>query len=383
MLFRKIIYRLLFFFRNPFKTKRLLIVRLDAIGDYVLFRNFLLPIKQSKRFSEYHFTLLGNEKFKDLALSFDQNSIDEFIWINPELVYGINNYSWKTLRLILKLKWKGFDIVIHPVHSRLIAIDRFIRYVGGKKNIASSGDEIGYTSTQEKQIGDKMYQEIIPVPDYKTFEFYRNQIFTAKLIDDRYVNSLLWLGDNYSYQQKNKKTIVIFPSAGNLHRRWSTKNYAELIHLISKEITAVEFCIAGNKTDTVLAKEIMGFAKDTSAHISDYTGKTNLSQLVDLLKHATLLISNETSAVHIAAAVQLPVICISNGNHFGRFNPYPKELRNNIETIYPHNDFYNTTKHDLNIEQNKIESDTDINLISPLKVFDVVKLFFDFYTNAD
>ena len=36
-----------------------------------------------------------------------------------------------------------------------------------------------------------------------------------------------------------------------------------------------------------------------------------------------LLISNETSAIHIAAALDVQSICILGGGHYGRFTPYP------------------------------------------------------------
>ena len=57
----------------------------------------------------------------------------------------------------------------------------------------------------------------------------------------------------------------------------------------------------------------------------DLVGKTSLVELVELLRNALLVLSNETSAVHIGAAVGAPVICILGGGHFGRFLPYVVE----------------------------------------------------------
>ena len=54
----------------------------------------------------------------------------------------------------------------------------------------------------------------------------------------------------------------------------------------------------------------------------DWTGKTSLQELVAVIAGAHLLIGNETSAVHIAAAVGTPSVCITGGGHFGRFVPY-------------------------------------------------------------
>jgi ADP-heptose:LPS heptosyltransferase len=55
-------------------------------------------------------------------------------------------------------------------------------------------------------------------------------------------------------------------------------------------------------------------------------GKTTLVELMNLISGAQLLVSNETSAPHLAVAVGTPVIVLYNGNHYGRFVPYPADV---------------------------------------------------------
>ncbi|MDW8465862.1 MAG: hypothetical protein RML35_06685 [Chloroherpetonaceae bacterium] len=74
---------------KSFVPKTLLILRLDEIGDYVLFRNFLKEIRESERFKDYKITLCGNAAWKDLAEAFDKESVDEFIWISKSVKRGI------------------------------------------------------------------------------------------------------------------------------------------------------------------------------------------------------------------------------------------------------------------------------------------------------
>ena len=52
-------------------SKNLLIVKMDAIGDYILFRNFLKAIKEDKKYSKYKITLCGNSVWKDISEKFD------------------------------------------------------------------------------------------------------------------------------------------------------------------------------------------------------------------------------------------------------------------------------------------------------------------------
>ena len=54
----------------------------------------------------------------------------------------------------------------------------------------------------------------------------------------------------------------------------------------------------------------------------NWVGRTTLPGLAAVLAHAELLVGNETSAIHIAAAVGTPAVCIVGGGHYGRFMPY-------------------------------------------------------------
>jgi ADP-heptose:LPS heptosyltransferase len=63
-------------------------------------------------------------------------------------------------------------------------------------------------------------------------------------------------------------------------------------------------------------------------------------QLTAIIGNAALVIANETSAIHIAAATQTKSICILGGGHFGRFAPYPVYLANKPVCVYEKMDCY-------------------------------------------
>ena len=86
------------------KANTLLIVKLDAIGDYLLFRNFLEDIRKSKKFANYHITLCGNIIWEELAETFDKSFVDEFIWIDKKKLTNEKSYRKSILQ---KIKQKG------------------------------------------------------------------------------------------------------------------------------------------------------------------------------------------------------------------------------------------------------------------------------------
>jgi ADP-heptose:LPS heptosyltransferase len=129
----------------------------------------------------------------------------------------------------------------------------------------------------------------------------------------------------------------------------------------------LRFFIAGSNDEKYLSEEILGqLGKDIQ--VTDLTGLLTLPQLVDHIKGAHLLVSNETSAIHIAAAVGTTAICISNGNHFGRFNPYPVTIAPGIFTFYPDDRFYKPEYHNQLVEECRKQSELDINAIEVTEV---------------
>jgi ADP-heptose:LPS heptosyltransferase len=68
--------------------------------------------------------------------------------------------------------------------------------------------------------------------------------------------------------------------------------------------------------------------------VNNLIGKTTLPQLVELIGNATLVVANETSAIHIAVAAKTPSVCILGGGHFERFAPYPAYFKNGPVCVY-------------------------------------------------
>jgi ADP-heptose:LPS heptosyltransferase len=199
--------------------------------------------------------------------------------------------------------------------------------------------------------------------------------FAGNLTGDAGTEVPLYLAEKKVSEPGGPVKVVLFPGAGHAFRRWPASSFALLMeHIVQRNRNSV-FTIAGGPTDTILAKEIIDLTPIDASVISDLTGKTSLTEMVQLLQQADLLVSNETSSVHMAAAVNLNTVCISNGNQFGRFNPYPKVLNKPVETVYPNEAFSDPALFHQHVEQNKIRSEADISTVSVQKVFDAVCKF--------
>lgn len=376
--FRKETHAILRSFSLPSRGKKLLVVKLDAIGDYILFRNALTELKKSKRFGEHKITLLGNSLWKELAENLDNEVIDEFIWIDPKILLNQSEFTSAQLKLLTKLKLRRFTVILHPVHSRMLDIDHFLSSIKAFSLIGSSGDETNY-KLGEKSKGDQLYTELIEVPDHSTFEFYRNAHFISKLTGITPDSFRLKIDLNTTL--KSNISIIISPGAGHLSRRWPIEKFVDVILQLNSAYRSAFFYICGSGADKELGDRILTLTM--KENIQNMCGKLSLMQYADLVNQASLVISNESSSIHLAAALNTSAICVSNGNMFGRFNPYPFELRNNVQTIYSSESFLDPEQFNSNVERTRIRSTDDISKIPAEKVIEAAITFLQQKTKSN
>ncbi len=104
---------------SPAKGK-LLVIRLDDIGDYLLFRNQLGVYKKSPRWKDHSVTLLGNTSWKDIFEACDKDSVDDVIWVNKSRYLIDAAYRLETWQ---HLRARGFDTVVAPSRTRPLLLD--------------------------------------------------------------------------------------------------------------------------------------------------------------------------------------------------------------------------------------------------------------------
>ena len=101
-------------------SKNLLLVKLDEIGDYILFRNFIEQIRKSERFSDYRITLCGNVVWKSITDKYDSKYLDDLIWIDKKK-YAFNIlYRYKIFKKIIN---GNFETAINCSLSRSFYLD--------------------------------------------------------------------------------------------------------------------------------------------------------------------------------------------------------------------------------------------------------------------
>lgn len=99
------------------------------------------------------------------------------------------------------------------------------------------------------------------------------------------------------------RIVAINPGASEDHRRWPATHFARLVEqLQTSGFTPV---LTGAPADRAVCAAIV---RELSTTIADFSGKTTIPEMARLLHQAELLVSNDTGAVHLAAAVGTRVI---------------------------------------------------------------------------
>jgi ADP-heptose:LPS heptosyltransferase len=314
-----LLFRFFAKFRKP--QKRLLIIKTGTIGDYILFRNYLEIVRNSEKFHDYTITLLGNVLWQDLAVHYDNGFVDDFIFINPESLYET---PLKTLKLGRGLFRDNYELVLQPSYTRYLITDGLAALTATKQIIGFDGDNEGIAPWYKVKT-DKFYARRLILPLNIDFEFERSKFFFETVLNLR----IAIKSPEVSFNRGDEKGIVIVTGAGNFKRSWERDKFLQLIKLIQSK-SSQSIYLAGGAEDIETGEYLSGNLPPNS--IINLIGKTSLPQLVDVIGNAALVIANETSAIHIAAATQTKAICILGGGHFERFSPYPQQ--NNIVCIF-------------------------------------------------
>ena len=317
--FRSLILERNYYTNNLSKSNvnKLLIVKTDAIGDYILFRNFLSFFKNSKMFSNCKITLVVNELVKDLVLEFDKSLIDDLIFINRKEFLNNNNYRKEFLKKIQK---KEFDYAINPSFSREFLIaDSIIRASISKKKIGQYGN-LSNDYFFIKKLSDYWYSKIIDTGQNTQFEFLRTKSFLELLSKE----NVEVFQPNLPIKEDIKQNyLVFFPGAGEKIKQWLPENFSKIANEILNK-TNLEIRICGSKIDSTIAAEIIEKIEKKD-RVLNLCGNTNLIELSSQINNARALITNDSSAYHIAANLNTKTICFLIGRHYGRFAPYPFE----------------------------------------------------------
>lgn len=294
-------------------------------------RPFFDALKSGSRWKTSTWVFGGNSVCKDLAEHLDSTVFDAYIWIDRGRFINSLGYRFQILK---QIRMAGFEVIIYPSHTRQYWLESVVRVCGAAERITS--ESVGsYMSSWETSLTSTRYTKIVSTGTEPQFEFYRNRSFFSTLASSTsLVNNLLIssLKIDVLDELPHGDFVLFAPGASTRNREWPLENFIEVARFLSQKM-GLELVVIGSNREIPLGETIQQSLSPIP--IKNRTGQLTLYQSLQWMKAAKLLISNESAPVHMAASTGTPTICISQGNHFSRWNPYPESVAPNILTVYP------------------------------------------------
>ena len=111
----------------------------------------------------------------------------------------------------------------------------------------------------------------------------------------------------------NSETAIgIVPFARGLSKQWPIEYYRQLIDLIVLHNNRVNILILGSKDHVGIIEHLNAI---------DLCGRTSLAQLAAVFKMCKVVIGSDTGPVHLAAALNVPVVVLFGGSDVRETSP--------------------------------------------------------------
>jgi heptosyltransferase-2 len=118
--------------------------------------------------------------------------------------------------------------------------------------------------------------------------------------------------------------LVINPGAAyGSAKRWDEQRFAETADILSQSL-GLRVAIVGSAAEGPVAENIRAQMKSAPALL---TGKTTLETLIGVLAESSLMITNDSGPMHIAAALGIPTIAVFGSTDDGVTGPIGNKTR--------------------------------------------------------
>jgi len=117
-----------------------------------------------------------------------------------------------------------------------------------------------------------------------------------------------------------KPIVCIHPGAGVIYKKWTEQGFADISDWLTSKGFQVIFVGAGDDLEVIT--KIMNLLKHNAYNLG---GKLSIGQLIALIETSSLYIGNDSGPMHLAEAVDIPVIALFGPADEGRWGPLSEE----------------------------------------------------------
>lgn len=323
------------------------IVRLDAIGDFVVWLPAAQALVAHQRAKQNKVVLIVNQLWAPWAESLLQ--VDQVVAVDVNLFAKGLRYRISMLQRIRRLQ---LGSIIVPAYSRIPGDgnDAIAFASGARTRIANKG----YRSKNRlagwlRTLLNIGYSQVVSTDEIwgsgnsPKSELEINASFVKALGISQ--NGLLGKLPNsqphgiYDLQMPEAPYVVMIPGGSWSGKAWPLERFVELARQLNAH--GFEVVVSGSEGERAICDELASACSG-----KNIAGRTSLQTLSEVIGGARLVIGNDSAGIHIAVAAGVDSVCVMWGGSFGRFIPYKKEiLPRGLEAraVYHHMDCFGCT----------------------------------------
>jgi len=290
--------------------KKILIIRFSSIGDIVLTTPLIRAIRNTYPGAVIDFVV--KEQFVDL-LRMNQY-IDTILSYDPEA--GIKGL-WELIRIIRKEKYDLLlDIHKNPRSIFLRSLSKADRVLTYNKDTINRILLVWFKMNllrDSQPVYLRYFQALNPlkiIPDDKGADLH---------VPDEVMKYVFHALRNAGIRS-SQKIIVLCPGAGFSNKRWLPEGFAAVGNFCAQNHNAV-VVLLGSAQDVEICEKVELLMKKRALNFS---GKFSLLESAGVIRHSSLVVTNDTGLMHIAQSQRRPVLAIFGPTvrEFGYF-PFP------------------------------------------------------------
>jgi len=296
--------------------KRILVIRLDNIGDVVLTSPFLRALR--KAYPSSRITLLASPAGAQVVPMLPW--VDDCISWRP-VWQEVNPLSIHTPsmddELVSLLKFGHF--------SAALILTSFAQSPYPPASIAFRAD-IPIRIGQSKEFGGGLLtQWIRPLPDH-IHQAERNLHLLDEVGIPRQGSHLELKIQAYAQSMADqllaqmgvdlrRPFIVLVPGASCEARRYDPERFTQTVELLAEDESGPPVVILGSQKDVDVMKP-MRQVKNHKGRIFTLMGRTSVLEFAGIIRRSKLVICNNSSALHFADAFQIPQVILYSGTEY-------------------------------------------------------------------
>jgi heptosyltransferase-2 len=298
------------------QIERVLVVRLDEIGDVVLTTPFLRELRAN----------LPNASITLLVKPDIRNLVELCPYVSEVITYQppASKY-WRSIQATSLAKRlarshflaKEFDIAIVPRWDADSYYASMVSYLSGAKSRVTYSEHVAQEKRRSNVGLDRLFTHVLNLAEQK-HEVERNLDLIHFLRGDVGDDQLeVWIGEKDEVFADeflkahgvgpNDCVVAMAIGARYPRRVWPLGRYVELGSWFKRSFDGF-IVVVGNEDEQHLGEEM---SRVLGKRVINSAGKTTLRQATALLKRSSLFVGNDTGPMHLAAAVNCPVIEIS------------------------------------------------------------------------